>query len=321
MPFQTIAKETYIVDAHYLRDGMTCCAIVTDGGEAAIIDAGTAGTVQAMLETLKTLGVQPDNVRHCIVTHAHLDHCAALAPMLKHFPNATAHAHEAAAEHVLNPFTRLWDSAVALFGQKLCEKHYLCAGRIDKHRLQTVGKEASVTVGKRKLKMIYTPGHAWHHISVFDAQTRTMFAGDSFGVSYREMDVNGSPLMLPTTPPPQYKPEVLKASVRKMLDYDPERICLTHYGVISHPEAAARQLFANMDQSLEIAKDICTKDDGDNEKALEQALLNWYVSLASKADCSLSGEEVCSMLTFDAALNSKGILHLLQREKTKAQNT
>ena len=75
------------------------------------------------------------------------------------------------------------------------------------------------TTAGRILAFADTPGHARHHHCVWDAATRGWFTGDTFGLSYREFDTASGPWMLPTTTPVQFEPEVLQASIRRLLAY------------------------------------------------------------------------------------------------------
>jgi len=41
------------------------------------------------------------------------------------------------------------------------------------------------------LQFLDTPGHARHHVAILDTRSGHVFAGDVFGLSYREMDQGG----------------------------------------------------------------------------------------------------------------------------------
>src|SRR5690606_42138779 len=43
-------------------------------------------------------------------------------------------------------------------------------------------------LGNSRLLFIHTPGHAAHHYCIVDYDSNSVFTGDSFGVSYRELD-------------------------------------------------------------------------------------------------------------------------------------
>lgn len=55
----------------------------------------------------------------------------------------------------------------------------------------------TVMLGARALRTIDTPGHARHHLCVWDARSRSWFTGDTFGLSYRQLDSAGVPSSCP----------------------------------------------------------------------------------------------------------------------------
>jgi len=78
----------------------------------------------------------------------------------------------------------------------------------------------------------YTPGHASHHVSYFNADTGVAFVGDTAGV----MVVPGG-FVLPPTPPPDIDLEQWAVSLSRIEDWRPDTLFLTHFGP-SGPAAA-----------------------------------------------------------------------------------
>ena len=74
----------------------------------------------------------------------------------------------------------------------------------------------------RKLVFIDTPGHARHHFCIYDEMSEGFFTGDTFGLSYRELDDIDGAFILPATD-----------SLTKMLNYSPKNMYLTHFGRIT----------------------------------------------------------------------------------------
>jgi glyoxylase-like metal-dependent hydrolase (beta-lactamase superfamily II) len=95
-------------------------------------------------------------------------------------------------------------------------------------------------VGQRELRFIDTPGHARHHHCIWDPASRGWFAGDTFGLSYRELDVDGRAWALPTSTPVQFEPEALKASLTRLLAAEPQCMYLTHFGPVREVPAPGR---------------------------------------------------------------------------------
>src|SRR4051794_1263885 len=75
---------------------------------------------------------------------------------------------------------------------------------------------ASVIVSVRELELIHTPGHALHHYAVIDAAHASIFPGDTFGISYREMDSPRGAFIAPATTPTQFDPDQFIASIDRM---------------------------------------------------------------------------------------------------------
>ena len=67
-----------------------------------------------------------------------------------------------------------------------------------------------------------------------------IFPGDTFGISYREFDVDGMEFVFPTTTPVQFDPAAAHASLDRLMSYHPSYAFLTHFGRIGRlPRHAA----------------------------------------------------------------------------------
>jgi glyoxylase-like metal-dependent hydrolase (beta-lactamase superfamily II) len=86
------------------------------------------------------------------------------------------------------------------------------------------------------------PGHAKHHFVVHDDRTNGFFTGDTFGLSYRELDGPAGRFVFPTTTPVQFDPEALCRSVDRLMSYRPRSIFLTHYAEVTELERLAREM-------------------------------------------------------------------------------
>jgi glyoxylase-like metal-dependent hydrolase (beta-lactamase superfamily II) len=70
----------------------------------------------------------------------------------------------------------------------------------------------------------YTPGHASHHVSYFDAASGVAFVGDTAGICI------DSGYVLPPTPPPDIDLELWRQSVARIEAWAPQTLFLTHFG-------------------------------------------------------------------------------------------
>jgi len=80
------------------------------------------------------------------------------------------------------------------------------------------------------LSVLYTPGHASHHVTYFDSSDRTAFVGDTAGIS-----INGHPYVLPATPPPDINFELWEGSLDAIEALHPQRLFLTHFSFSDQP--------------------------------------------------------------------------------------
>lgn len=90
----------------------------------------------------------------------------------------------------------------------------------------------SIGLGARQLHVLYTPGHASHHVTYFDLAESVAFVGDTAGIC-----INGHPFILPATPPPDISIELWDASLDAIAALHPKRLFLTHFSFSDDPEA------------------------------------------------------------------------------------
>ena len=80
-------------------------------------------------------------------------------------------------------------------------------------RIQEAGEGFSFDLAGRTLVCLDTPGHARHHLVLLDTRSGCLFTGDIFGMSFRELDIDGRPSIIPTTSPSQFEPPVMHLSL------------------------------------------------------------------------------------------------------------
>ncbi|MFM7433435.1 MAG: MBL fold metallo-hydrolase, partial [Gammaproteobacteria bacterium] len=106
---------------------------------------------------------------------------------------------------------------------------------------------------KREFEIMHTPGHALHHQAFFDLGSNSVFTGDTFGLSYRALDVDGRAFALPTTSPSQFDPAQLIDSVQRIAARRPQAAFLTHYARITDLERIAVDLVRMIEAHVQVA--------------------------------------------------------------------
>jgi glyoxylase-like metal-dependent hydrolase (beta-lactamase superfamily II) len=153
-----------------------------------------------------------------------------------------------------------------------------------------------------------TPGHARHHFCVFDPASRGVFTGDTFGLAYPALTTAQGPFIIPTTTPVQFEPEALKDSIRRLLALQPERMYLTHYGVVENPQGLGERLLGMVDDYVALA--LAAREAGgveDQEHRLVSAMRGYLFGKARAHGCPQGDEELERLLGMDLRLNAQGL--------------
>ena len=300
----------HTIDTAFHRDHFDAAYLVVEEGRGAFIDCGTNHSVPHLLAALQQAGLAPEDVDFLIVTHVHLDHAGGAGLLLQHLPNATLVAHPRAAPHLIYP-AKLVEGATAVYGEEEIQRSYGTVQPVPKARVRIVEDGETLMLSGRALQFIDTPGHARHHHCIWDARSRCWFTGDTFGLSYRELDGPQGAFILPTTTPVQFEPVALKTSIARMVAHEPDGMYLTHYGRVGDVPRLAQALYEQIDAMVAIAE-AC---DGraDRHRCLTAGLSALYLERAHALQVPLADEDVLRILAMDIELNAQGLAVWLDR--------
>ncbi|GJM05298.1 MAG: MBL fold metallo-hydrolase [marine bacterium B5-7] len=241
------------IDTGYIRPNMAAIYMVEHGDEVAIIETGTNHSLARVLALLDEKNIALSQVRYVIPTHIHLDHAGGAGRMMEMFPGAELIVHPRGARHLIDP-TRLIKGVTEVYGQEKYDALYGDLIAVSKDRVVEAEDNMEFDLAGRMFLIRQTPGHAEHHICIWDEQSHGWFTGDTFGVSYQEMIGSEYRHIMPTTTPVQFAPEKLISSINLIMSYKPERIYLTHFGLLENPEYYAEKLCQRISYYCEIAQ-------------------------------------------------------------------
>jgi glyoxylase-like metal-dependent hydrolase (beta-lactamase superfamily II) len=250
---RALGDGVYLIDTLYVRPGLAASHLVVDAGRAAFIDTGPAPAAPRLLRALDEVGVSRDQVDYVILTHVHLDHAGGAGQLMQALPNAKAVLHPRGAPHLVDP-SKLIAGSIEVYGEKMYRRLYGELLPIAAERVVTVTDGMRLGLGQRTFEFIDAPGHARHHHCPIDLDHREVYAGDNFGICYRDLDTAAGPFMLPTTTPVQFEPEALHRTVDRIVGYRPRRIFQTHFGPVSDIDRLAADLHATIDELVRIAR-------------------------------------------------------------------
>jgi glyoxylase-like metal-dependent hydrolase (beta-lactamase superfamily II) len=136
---------------------------------------------------------------------------------------------------------KLIDSASRLYGDRM-ELLWGEIAPVPRESLTVLAGGERIEAGGRTFEVAYTPGHASHHVSYFDASSGVAFVGDTAGVC-----INGG-YALPPTPPPDIDLAAWRASIDRIEAWSPATLFLTHFGPVSYVRPHLETLWSHLEE-------------------------------------------------------------------------
>ena len=220
----TLAPGISYVDVNFLGvPGIIATAVLHGPGGVALIDPGPTSTLPALRAALEKAGIGLTDVRSIVLTHIHLDHAGATGTIAHEQPDVRVYVHEKGAPHMIDPAklvasaTRLWGADMdRLWGEVRPVPPDVVVSLAGGERIDAAGRDLAVA---------YTPGHASHHVSFYNADSGVAFVGDTAGIC-----LGRGAFVLPPTPPPDIEPDAWRASLALIEGWGADTLFITHFG-------------------------------------------------------------------------------------------
>jgi glyoxylase-like metal-dependent hydrolase (beta-lactamase superfamily II) len=289
------------------RPRSIAAALLESDGQQAIVDPGPGSTLATLREQLRSRGIGVADLDAILLTHIHLDHAGATGSLVRENPRLAVYVHELGAPHMRDPSkllasaARLWpDTLHQLFGETL---------PVPAENLRILQGGETLKLGARKLDVVYTPGHASHHVSYFDDAEGVAFVGDTTGVR-----IDNGPYILPATPPPDIDLGIWDKSMDTILARRPARLCLTHFGYSDNPAAHVAEFRKRLHRWAEVAAE-CLRSAPNEASALET-----FVARSRREMQERLGDAEAEHHAFTAGLNLSflGLARYLRKRATTA---
>lgn len=204
--------------------------------------------------------MSPEEIDFILLTHIHMDHAGGVGTAIKVMSRAKVIAHSGARSHLVDP-TRLWKASLKTLGDLALK--YGSIEAVPENRIMAATDQMEIDLGRGlKLEIYPTPGHAPHHLSIFNRANGILLAGEAAGVC-----VDGT--IRPATPPP-FKLEETLSSIEKLMALKPQKICYGHFG--------------------------CYDNAPERLKLVRQKLLVWYETVNSTVRAGMNPEEILEIL-------------------------
>jgi len=223
-----------------------------------VIEPGPAALVPRIQEAMKKLGVK--DLSYIIPTHIHVDHAGGAGKLAQLYPGAKVLVHPAGLKHAVDP-SKLIQSTKTVFGDDF-EAGFGPILPVPQSQIKAVEDGEVIMVGNRELQIIYAPGHAPHHIAIFDRSVKGIFCGEALGLPGGE----GNRILLPAVAPPSFDQEIYLETMEKLRKLGARTLFYSHGGVVGHD---ADRLITQAEEFTRITGEIilkALKEGGTNEE-------------------------------------------------------
>ena len=230
------------------------------GDRNAIVDVGPRAAIPNLFSLLAKLGVSPEKIDYIILTHIHADHAGGVGTAIREMRRAKVLAHSLALSHLVDP-AMLWQASLETLGDLALK--YGSIEPVPEDRIVAAEDQMKLDLGCGLVLEIYlTPGHASHHLSLFDRASGVLIAGEAAGLC-----IEGTVMV--ATPPP-FRLEETLSSIDRLIALKPRRLCYSHFGC-----------YDNALERLVLAR---------------QKLLDWYEIITPAVKEGKNPEEIMTIL-------------------------
>ncbi|MBK8900627.1 MAG: MBL fold metallo-hydrolase [Anaerolineaceae bacterium] len=293
--------DIHVLDLNFQGLPEITAAYLVVGPEGPIlIETGPGSTLETLLSQIRQHGIEPEQIKHVLVTHIHLDHAGAAGWWAQQ--GAQIYVHSFGARHLIAP-EKLLASAQRIYGDKM-DTLWGEMLPAPANKVTEVFDNDVLEVAGLCIKALETPGHARHH-HVFVVGD-VAFTGDAAAARLPGWDFPDVP-----APPPEFDMQVWEATLDRLLAQNFRRIYPTHFGpvdgVIDHLQTVKELV-------RETAVFIRTQmQAGLSRDEIVTVYENWFAERARQA--GLTGEAITHYATANPLYMSvDGVMRYWQKQ-------
>jgi glyoxylase-like metal-dependent hydrolase (beta-lactamase superfamily II) len=125
----------------------------------------------------------------------------------------------------------------------------------------------TIALGNRALEVLYTPGHASHHIALWEADGGAMFTGEAVGSHLPWADC-----YRPALPAPEVDVEQALSAIELIRSREPGSLLTSHFGPIADAQEGCARGAARIRAWSDTVRDTLTADPDTDLAALSSIL-------------------------------------------------
>ena len=300
-------KNIFCFDANYVRKKFAAIHFIKKNNKLLIIDTATNHSANRFLSALRTLNISPESVEWIVLTHVHLDHSGGAGLLMRMCQNARLAVHQRGVRHMVNP-EKLWASVVSVYGKEEAENQYGQLIPVDENRIIAMGEGEIISFQNRRLQIFDAPGHANHHIVIFDEESKSFFTGDAFGIAYPELTSENGEFVFISSTPTQFEPVKFHTTIKKIMEQKPKSCFLTHFSKIMNIEKNGYELLKQIDEYVTITEQARNNHE-DRQDQIRGELFELLYKKIKNNNLAISRREFGNLLGLDLSLNAQGLIY------------
>ncbi|WP_256941193.1 MBL fold metallo-hydrolase [Bacillus sp. EAC] len=313
---ENIGFGTYLIDLYDLSMEKRTGSYVILANDLTIIETSASPSHDYLLKGLSELNIPLESIKNIIVTHIHLDHSGGAGLLMEKCPNATLFVHPKGAPHLSNP-AKLIASAKQVYGEDF-DRLFDPILPVNANRIHEVFDGEELLIGENhKLTFLFTPGHANHHISIFDSNSKYIYTGDTLGIYYPQLKKEIGTYILPSTSPNQFSKQLTLNSLEKIKEFNPDAICFGHYGLTDQTQVVYNSLTSKLDLFIEIANKVINEyaqlSFNEKSKKLSEILFQEIKQDLLEKNIQ-ENHSVFQLITLDIEVSSMGLILALDKK-------
>ena len=227
MKIEEVAEATYRLETILPGAGYTFSVYLIRETEGVLIEPGPASMIPYIQEGMKQLGIH--SLSYIIPTHIHLDHGGGAGRLAELFPHARVVLHPRGAKHVADP-SRLIEGTKMAYGDDF-EFTYGPILPVPEPQIKIPADGEMISINGRELQIVYAPGHALHHIAVYDKKTGGLFCGEALGLPIPGDECSA----LPSVSAQDFYLDLYLETIQKLKKLKPRMLFYSHEGGVREP--------------------------------------------------------------------------------------
>jgi glyoxylase-like metal-dependent hydrolase (beta-lactamase superfamily II) len=262
--------------------------IVKGRDGALLLDTGIAGeTVPSHIEpALRAAAIDPAALTEVVISHADVDHYGGNAELRRLAPAATFRAHPLD-RALIESVERIerdrygWYRRYGLDYPPDVWRFIRAAAGADTALDATVEEGGAIELGGARVEVLHLPGHSAGHVALFHPASRTAIIGDAvMGRGFEGTDGRAQ-----VHPPAYEDADGYAASITRLRELGPARLCTGHFPVIEGDDVAA---FLELSASFVDELDSAVRTElGDRPRGLGQLLTGCAARVGGYAEMEL----------------------------------